>query len=662
MDVIIREKVNVANAVIAGGLTLTETDHDLEAWLMRFGSISRNFLIDDPNSEFHRHSIIEFTYSSAMKTLKPLLPVIIVSTLNPDTTFNVRALSSVYPHAASAAKEYLEELQIIANASGKSIEEVLQEELKKMKSGHSLTEPSPNSDERFEDTDAADSQLSDSTANSLDGQSSPDKSQRVTTDHAAPLSSNNFPINGIESKKSQNLAKERFNSRTSNPKVTVSPHTDLTMDMIDPLSVQKVVVEHIVRTNDTAAIQPTSFRLRSFSGKVPRPVNEPDFDTWRANVQFLLDDPSISDLSRTRRIIDSLLPPAADVIKHMSPQSSPLAYLELLESVYGSVEDGDELLAKFMTMLQNPGEKASSYLHRLQVMLSTTVRRGGISGSEQSRCLIRQFCRGCWDNGLIASLQLEKKKTNPPSFAELVVSIRTEEDRQASKEDRMRSHFGLNKQSNTSKLRTATHQMSACSRDAVVAAEEVDTIRAQISELHAQVAAIQTSTYQKGQPESPKNDDMKQLKKELRELQAQVNAMKTCISEKERPEENPESKELAGLKKQVAELKAHLTAPEPPQQRTGKTFTSKGSSVKFQNRQTEKDENNQQRRGFVTSSRPRPGYCFRCGEDGHLAINCENDPNPSKVYEKKCQLREKQAQWDLKNQITTAQLNSRQSL
>ncbi len=35
-----------------------------------------------------------------------------------------------------------------------------------------------------------------------------------------------------------------------------------------------------------------------------------------------------------------------------------------------------------MTLLQNQGEKPSSYLHWLQVMLSVTVRRGGISEAE----------------------------------------------------------------------------------------------------------------------------------------------------------------------------------------------------------------------------------------------------------------------------------------
>ncbi len=67
----------------------------------------------------------------------------------PDTAFVVRALNCVYPHVASdsATKGYLEELQNIASSSGKSIEEILQAELLKMKFGPSLAEPSPYSGE-----------------------------------------------------------------------------------------------------------------------------------------------------------------------------------------------------------------------------------------------------------------------------------------------------------------------------------------------------------------------------------------------------------------------------------------------------------------------------------------------------------------------------------
>ncbi len=132
---------------------------------------------------------------------------------------------------------------------------------------------------------------------------------------------------------------------------TVPMFVALPMDVLSPPSVQRVVVEHVLWTTDAVSTQYAPMCLRSFSGKILRPPNKPDYDTWRASVDFLLDDPSISDLSHTRKILDSLLPPAAGVIKHIGPQASPTVYLELLESVYGSVKDGDKLWARFMTLL-----------------------------------------------------------------------------------------------------------------------------------------------------------------------------------------------------------------------------------------------------------------------------------------------------------------------
>lgn len=90
----------------------------------------------------------------------------------------------------------------------------------------------------------------------------------------------------------------------------------------------------------------SSFHLRLFSGKSPCPNSELDYDTWSANYLFLT-DPSMSDLHLTCKILDCLLPPATNVIEHVSPQALPPMYLQLLDSVCGSVEDGDELLAKF---------------------------------------------------------------------------------------------------------------------------------------------------------------------------------------------------------------------------------------------------------------------------------------------------------------------------
>lgn len=123
----------------------------------------------------------------------------------------------------------------------------------------------------------------------------------------------------------------------------------------------------------------------------------------------------------------------------------PDVYLQQLDSAFGTVQDGEELYAKFMDTLQNSGEKPSAYLQRLQVVLRHAVKRGGVAEEHMNKSLLKQFCRGCWDNNLIAELQLKQKKSNPPDFAELLLLLRTEEDRENAKTLRMKQHLGVTK-------------------------------------------------------------------------------------------------------------------------------------------------------------------------------------------------------------------------
>ena len=144
--------------------------------------------------------------------------------------------------------------------------------------------------------------------------------------------------------------------------------------------------------------------------------------------------------------MESLGPPAAHVVKPVGPQALASAYLELLDSAFGIVQDGDELFAVFLNTFQNTGETPSQFLHRLQTILTKVLKRGGLSANEADRHLLRQFCRGCWDNVLIADLRLERKRDNPPPFTELLLQLRIEEDRQAAKENRMKKQLGASKQ------------------------------------------------------------------------------------------------------------------------------------------------------------------------------------------------------------------------
>ncbi len=74
------------------------------------------------------------------------------------------------------------------------------------------------------------------------------------------------------------------NSESTIDGVTVTIIPVFFVNIVDPPSVQRMIVEHIVKTGDATMAQHATVRLRAFSGRSPRPPNEPDFDTWRASV------------------------------------------------------------------------------------------------------------------------------------------------------------------------------------------------------------------------------------------------------------------------------------------------------------------------------------------------------------------------------------------
>lgn len=361
----------------------------------------------------------------------------------------------------------------------------------------------------------------------------------------------------------------------------------------NPPEVQRMIVEHVVRSDAPGSLMNASFRLRAFSGRIPCSGHEVDFDTWRTSVELILKDPALSDLQRSRKILDSLVPPAANVVKPLGPQALPTAYLELLDSAFGTVEDGDELFAVFLNTLQNSEERPSQYLHRLQTVLTKAIRRGGVYASEADKHLLRQFCRGCWDNVLIADLQLERKRDSPPPFPELLLQLRVEEDRQSAKDNRMKKHLGA------SKHKANAHLLAASSL-------EIDPSL---------------------------GNDITELRKQVTQLQSQLIQLKT-----QKAESHASSSDgvVADLKKQVTELQSQFTSI-----RTQKPSTTKTNVTKFNAKHATNSKASEH-----PSNRPKPWYCFQCGEDGHIASVCPNEPNPSLVAAKKTQLKEKQSLWD----------------
>lgn len=225
-----------------------------------------------------------------------------------------------------------------------------------------------------------------------------------------------------------------------------------------------------------------------------------------------------------------------------------------------------------MDTFQDAGEKSSTYLQRLQVALNLAVKRGGVPATETDRFLLNQFCRGCWDNSLISELQLKQRKSNPPTFAEFLLLLRTEEDREAAKAQRMKQYLGA------TKSRAASHVQYA------FPATEKTTV--------SDLAAI-----------------TQQLTKQLADIQKQLASLTAAqTSSRQQPPPKPTHSSKLGEGQRGGKPTGRSLHRNPP-------------------------------------SGPKPGYCFQCGEDGHIKSNCDNDPNPTLVAAKKREFTQKQQRW-----------------
>ncbi|KAK0137847.1 Paraneoplastic antigen Ma1 [Merluccius polli] len=509
-----------------------------------------------------------------MKLVKELekqhLPLHRACTANLQIVHHVQSLGSVYSSevSASATVAYLTELKDLAQRSSKSFEDILREELARI--GESV---------------GRETQVNDT--------------ETPAEPAPTPLTDEPRVMPPISDEDASSVS---ITPQTAEAVIEITSHEDGKMHSPQPPAelhstpeVQRVIVEHIVRSNEMASQSNLSYKLKPFSGRVPHPAFEVDYDAWRSSVEFCLNDPVISDTQVVRKIVESLSSPAANIVKSLGPKATPKAFLKLLDSAYATVEDGDELFARFLNTNQNVGEKASDYLQRLHTTLSSVISREGIVPNDADKQLLRQFCHGCWDSPLLMSLQLEQHKTDPPSFAEFLLLLRTEEDKQASKATRMK-HLGI----------TKTRALSHVQTTLMSSMDSFDTT---------------------SDPDSVSSAAHNDLKKEIADLHAEIAQLKACSIEK------PVKKASKETKKQLQKTQNESAMKEiKPERKEMKQITA-------------------------TLHKPKPWYCFRCCEDAHIASSCNNDPNPVLVEAKRRALREKQRVWEISNTPDISDLN-----
>uniref|UniRef100_A0A3P9J310 CCHC-type domain-containing protein n=1 Tax=Oryzias latipes TaxID=8090 RepID=A0A3P9J310_ORYLA len=123
-------------------------------------------------------------------------------------------------------------------------------------------------------------------------------------------------------------------------------------------------------------------RLRLFSGNMPVPPNEEPFDQWLEQAWLMVEESEGTEKEKRRRLVESLKGPPLEIaksIREADPEANPTVYLEALESSFGTAESGDDLYFAFRLMRQQPTEKLSDFLRRLERALSKVVQRGGFS-------------------------------------------------------------------------------------------------------------------------------------------------------------------------------------------------------------------------------------------------------------------------------------------
>lgn len=110
---------------------------------------------------------------------------------------------------------------------------------------------------------------------------------------------------------------------------------------------------------------------------------------------------------------------------------------------------------------------------------------------------------------------------------------------------------------------------------------------------------------------------------------------------------NTDSKDMSELKKQVADLKNQIAMLMGFRQPVTKRDSKKRPELK------KPDQANTvipaQTTYDTPTPKPKPWYCFCCGEDVHLAATCESDSNLDLVAAKRKELRVRRQVWERRN-------------
>lgn len=263
-------------------------------------------------------------------------------------------------------------------------------------------------------------------------------------------------------------------------------------------------------------------------------------------------------------------------VRLSDPDVTPEGCLEALESAFGLAESGDDLYFAFRLLHQQPGEKLSDFLRRLEHALTKVVQRGGIPVNSMDTARVEQLLKGAVDADLmLINLRLRERRTKPPTFLELLREIRIEEEYEASRAKLNRS------------VSSVQVKPQADNRQS-----EIQSLKTELKEVKAMFAALATH--------SPAETEKGEKQLDSRELAS----------------ENNVGPEVVALKKQVKQLEKKVGTRLSCQAGASPTVMAVETPSTRQ------------------SSDSEDRFCYRCGENGHIAPKCNKPENQNKVIQR----------------------------
>lgn len=342
-----------------------------------------------------------------------------------------------------------------------------------------------------------------------------------------------------------------------------NPGGDVTADVIkDWITTKAVKVEpEVPAPTHTVTVNPT-VRISAFSGE----EKDAPYDVWRYEVRALMGTHKEEEVAEALR--RSLRGKASKVAMNVGPRAGVIEVIAKMDSIFGAVEKGETLLAKFYSARQKEGEDVSTWSCRLEDILNKAVQQGDVQQRNAEKMLRTMFWTGLRRE--IKSLTGHKYDTID-QFDELRVAIRQVERDLKERDEEVTPGKAADKTKPVAHMAAAT--------------DELKEVKGLIQQLTTEVADLKKSqekfTSKSGQDKRKNGNGSQRRQKKEHQPWYQANGVQSQQQSQQQSNSQPWSYNQGKLQQPQA-----LGNAQP-----------------------------QQQQGYEPQ-------CYRCGQYGHIKLGC----------------------------------------